>query len=118
MLKHEVMAADEWRDNGPQDFQIANDKTQLSLLSVAYACPYHNPTTTLFTKLTSANHSPTHAVYHLTCTVETGIHPRRAHFSSVPEAIEGAHLLKVGYDADLQLGQDPGEDNKHADELP
>ena len=51
MLKPEVMAADEWHDNGPPDLvmvslciQIAMDKMQLCSLSVAYACPYHNPT--------------------------------------------------------------------------
>ena len=51
MLKHEVMAADEWHDNGPQDFvtcvQISIDKMQLCSLSVAYVCPYHNPTATM-----------------------------------------------------------------------
>jgi hypothetical protein len=54
MLKHEVMAADEWHNNGPQDLvkvflciEIDIDKMQLSLLSVAYACPYHNPTVTV-----------------------------------------------------------------------
>jgi hypothetical protein len=44
-LKHEVMAADEWHDNGPQDLcvtvslciQIAIAKMQLCSLSVAYA---------------------------------------------------------------------------------
>jgi hypothetical protein len=42
MLKHEVMLADEWHDNGPQDLatvslciQIAINKMQLCLLSVA-----------------------------------------------------------------------------------
>ena len=51
MLKHEVMVADEWHDNGPQDFgtvslciQIDIDKMQLCLLSIAYVCAYHNPT--------------------------------------------------------------------------
>jgi hypothetical protein len=51
MLKHEVMAADEWHDNGPQYLvtislciQIAVDKMQSCSLSVAYVCPYHNPT--------------------------------------------------------------------------
>jgi hypothetical protein len=41
MLKHEVMVADEWHDNGPQDLvtvslciKIAIDKMQLSLLSI------------------------------------------------------------------------------------
>ena len=53
MLKHEVMEVDEWHDNGPQGLftvylciEISFDKMQLCLLSVAYACPYHNPTTT------------------------------------------------------------------------
>jgi hypothetical protein len=46
MLKHEVMAADEWHDNGPQDLvtaslciQIAINKMQFCSLSVVYACP-------------------------------------------------------------------------------
>jgi hypothetical protein len=54
MLKHEVLAVDEWHNNGPQDLisvsrciKIPIDKMQLCLLSVAYACPYHNPTATL-----------------------------------------------------------------------
>ena len=53
MLKHEVRPADEWHDNGPQDLvtvslciQIAIGKMHLCSLSVAYACPYHNPTAT------------------------------------------------------------------------
>ena len=54
MLKHEVMAADEWHDNGPQDLvtvslciQIATDKMQLCSLSVAYEFPYQDPTATM-----------------------------------------------------------------------
>ena len=54
MLKHEVMEADERYANGPQDLvmlslciQITIDKMQLCLSSVAYACPYHNPTATM-----------------------------------------------------------------------
>jgi hypothetical protein len=50
MLKHELMAADEWHCNGPQDvftvslyIQIAIGQMQLCSLSVTYACPYHNP---------------------------------------------------------------------------
>ena len=41
-------------NNGPQDpvmvflcIQIAIDKIKLCSLSVAYACPYHNPTATM-----------------------------------------------------------------------
>jgi hypothetical protein len=44
MQKHEVMTEDEWYNNGPQDLvtvslyiQIAIDKMQLCLLSIAYA---------------------------------------------------------------------------------
>jgi hypothetical protein len=34
-------------------------------------------------------------------------------------AIKGEHLpTEVGYDTKLQSGQDPGEENEHADELP
>jgi hypothetical protein len=34
-------------------------------------------------------------------------------------SIEGEHFpTEVGYHTELQSGQDPGEDNKHADELP
>jgi hypothetical protein len=54
MLKHEVMVADEWHDNGLQGLvtvslciQIAIDKMQLCLLSVAYVCLYYNPTATM-----------------------------------------------------------------------
>ena len=37
----------------------------------------------------------------------------------MPVAIKGEHLLsEVSYDAELQSGQDPGEDDGHADELP
>ena len=45
---------DEWHDNGPQDvvtvslcIQAAIDKMHLCLLSIAYACPYHEPTATM-----------------------------------------------------------------------
>ena len=51
MLKHEVTAADERHDNGPQDLimvslciQIAIDQMQLCSLSIVYPWPYHNPT--------------------------------------------------------------------------
>ena len=71
------------------------------------------PWGTLFTMLKSANCSPTCHVCHLPGTVETVIHPWRAHYSSVPVAIEGEHLpTEVIYDAELLSDQDPGEDNK------
>jgi hypothetical protein len=37
----------------------------------------------------------------------------------VPVAIEGEYLsTEVGFDSELQSGQDPGEDDEHPDELP
>ena len=54
MLKNEVMAAEERHDNGPQDLftvslciQIAINKMQLCLFSIAFTCLYHNPTATM-----------------------------------------------------------------------
>ena len=54
ILKHGVMEANEWHDNGPQYLvtvslciQIDIDKMQLCSVSVTYACPYHNPTATM-----------------------------------------------------------------------
>jgi hypothetical protein len=54
MLKHEMMAVDEWHGNGPKDLvtislciQIAINIMQLCLLSIPYACPYHNPTASM-----------------------------------------------------------------------
>jgi hypothetical protein len=36
----------------------------------------------------------------------------------MPVAIEGEHMpSEVGYDNKLPLGQDPGEDDEHTDEL-
>ena len=88
------------------------DKMQLCSLSVAYACPYHNPTATMgHTTLTSANRSPTQC--HTRCL------PSARYFSSVPVDIEGERLTtEVGYNAELKSGEDPVEDDEHADELP
>ncbi len=50
MLQHEVMVVDEWHNNGPQDLVTVSlciknciNKIHLCLLSITYACPYHNP---------------------------------------------------------------------------
>jgi hypothetical protein len=65
ILKHEVMAADEWLDNGPQDLVMVSLYIQIALnkmwssLSVAYACPFQSHYGAVFTMLTSANRSPT-----------------------------------------------------------
>ena len=76
ILKHEVMVVDKWHDNGPQDLdtvslciQIAIDKMLLCLLSVAYACRYHNPTM----GHSVCPHNTIHGVCPLSGTVETGI---------------------------------------------
>ncbi len=54
MLQHEVMFVDEWHNYGPQDLvmlslciQNAINKMHMCLLSITYACPYHNPTATM-----------------------------------------------------------------------
>jgi hypothetical protein len=70
---------------------------------------------------TTRLHDAIHTIWHLLCTVETGIHPWKTHFSSVPVAIEGENLpTEVSHDTELQSGsgQDTGADNEHADELP
>ncbi len=68
---------------------------------------------------TAHPHDAIHAVCHLPCTVKTRIHPWREHLSKVPDAIECEHLpTQVSYDDQLQSGQDPDEDDEHADELP
>ncbi len=54
MLQHELMVVDEWHNNGPQDLntvslciQNAINTMHLCSLSITYACPYPNPTTTM-----------------------------------------------------------------------
>jgi hypothetical protein len=63
MLKHEVLAADERHDNGPQDLVTV----QMGLLSVAYACQYHNPTAIMghvdISKPLFQHMKPTHAAF-------------------------------------------------------
>ena len=47
-------------------------------------------------------------------TAGTSTRDLNAHFST-----RGEHFLtEVGYNAELQSGQDPGEDEEHTDELP
>ena len=85
VLKHEGAAVGEWHNNGPQDLvtvslfiQIAINKMQLCSLSVAYACPYHNPTATMVDCVHNVDISKPLAhtmLYYLPGTVETGIHP-------------------------------------------
>jgi hypothetical protein len=93
---------------------------QNAIVFVVHSLRLSTPQTcaTLFTTLTSANHSPPQNPTRSlpsAGTVETGIHLCRVHFFSVPVAIEGEHLpTEVGYDTELQSYQDPGEE----DELP
>ena len=130
MLKHVVIVADEWHDNGPQDLvtvslsiQIAIDKMQLCLLSVAYASPYHNPTT--------KGHSvhnidirklPVHtAQYTLSTICPVQLIPGFICEEHNAPACQWQYEYmpsEVGYDAELQSGQDPVEDDEHAHELP
>ncbi len=88
MLQHAVMVVDEWHNNGFQDLltvslciQNAINKMHLCSLSVTCACPYHNPTATMghsihniYISKPLTHTTPYTAVYHLPCTVKTGIH--------------------------------------------
>ncbi len=105
MLQHEVGGRGWWHNNGPQDLvtvslciQNAINKMHLCLLSITYACPYHNPTATMghfnpqrWHQQTAHPHDAIHAVCHLPCTVKTGIHPWREHLSKVQDAIDCEH---------------------------
>jgi hypothetical protein len=63
------------------------------------------------------NHNPTMSTVH-NIDVSKQLAPTWR-FPSVPVAIESKHLLtEVSYEAELQSGQDPGNDDERADELP
>jgi hypothetical protein len=79
MLEHEVKAVDEWHDNGPQDLvtvslciKIANGKMQMCSLSMAYACPYHNPTATMGHSDHNQQSARPHDAMHVVCGCEAG----------------------------------------------
>uniref|UniRef100_A0A8C5DLS6 S1 motif domain-containing protein n=1 Tax=Gouania willdenowi TaxID=441366 RepID=A0A8C5DLS6_GOUWI len=76
MLQHEVMVADECHNNGPQDLvtvslciQNAINKMHLWLLSITYACSYHNPTATMSHSIHNVDLSKllTHTTPHTVC---------------------------------------------------
>jgi hypothetical protein len=100
MVKHDLMVADEWHDNGPQDLvtvslviQIAIDKMQLCLLSVAYACPYHNLTATM-------GHSVHKPLAHTTPYTRSAVVRSVGHTAKVSEmALESAY----GREINIQL---------------
>jgi hypothetical protein len=82
-------------------------------LSIAYACPYHHNNATMGLSVHNVNIRKPLAHTTVVSLVQL------KHFSSVSVAIKGEDLpTEVGYDAELQSGQDPGEDNEHTDELP
>jgi hypothetical protein len=127
MLKHEVMAVDEWHDNGPQGLitvslciQMSIDRMQMYSLSIAHACPYHSLNPTVGHSVHNVDISkPTR---HLSAICPLQLKPglvREVHTSPAcqwPSKVN--HFpTEVGYDTELQSGQDPSEDNKHADEL-
>jgi hypothetical protein len=117
MLKHEVMATDEWHDNRPQDLftislciPISINKIKLCLLSVAYVYPYHNPTATMGQSVHNVDISKPLA--HTTPCTLSAICPVQFILGFIHEVYASPvcqHLpTEVGYDAELQSGQDPG----------
>ncbi len=121
MLQHEVMVVDEWHNNGPQDLvtvslciQKAINKMHLCLWSITYTCPYHNPTATMGHLIHNVGISKllTHTAPYMLSAIclysETEIYPWREYLSKEPDAIQCEHLpTQVGYDDELQSGQDP-----------
>ncbi len=133
MLQHEMMIVDEWHNNGPQDLvtvslciQNAINKMHLCLLSITYACPYHNPTATMGHSIHNVDiiKPLTHMMpYTLSAICPVQWKPgfiREENTSpkcQMPSNVE--HLpTQVSYDDELQSGRDPDEDDEHADELP
>jgi hypothetical protein len=89
MLKHEVMAVDEWPDNGPQDLITVSLCIQFAIDNMQWG--------TLFVTLTSASHSPTRCN---TCCLPSAQYSWficEGHTNPASVAIEGEHLpTKVG----------------------
>jgi hypothetical protein len=94
-------------------------------LSIAYACPYHNLTLTMGHSVHNVDISKplAHTMpYKLSaiCPVQLKLgFIHEEHTSPAcqwPSKVSICRLKSV-YDAELQSGQDPGEDDKHADDL-
>ncbi len=128
MLQHEVMVVHEWQNNGPLDLvtvslciQNGINKMHLCSWSITYACPYHNPTTTMGHSIHNVDISKplTHKMpYTLSAICPIQWKPGFIREENT-DAIECKHLpTQVGYDDELQLGRDPDEDDEHVDERP
>ena len=108
--------------------QIAIDKMQLSSLSVAYTCPYHNPTATMGHSVHNVDISKLLAhmtPYMLSRICQVQLKPgfiREEHTSPAcqwPSKVSICPLMLVTTpNCKLQSGQDPGKVDEHADELP
>ncbi len=133
MLQHEVMVVDEWHNNGPQDLvtvslciQNAINKMHLCSLSITYACPYHNPTTTIGHSIHNVDISkpltPT-TPYTLSAICPVQCNPGFIREKSTsPKCQTPSNVsicpLKSVTTGELQSGRDPDEDHEHADEFP
>ena len=84
--------------------QIAIDKMQLCWLSVAYACPYHNPSATMeHSVLPSAQYS-----WNWDSSVK----------STLLQRATGHQRWAFAHWQRTAVSSNPGEDGEHADELP
>ncbi len=111
MLQHEVMVVDEWHNNGPQDL-VMNTSPVFVVHNIRLPIPlphrHHGPLDP------QRWHQQTSHPYMLSaiCPVKwkPGFILEENTSLKVPDAIECEHLpTQVGYDDELQSGQDPDE---------
>ena len=79
---------------------------------LAYACPYHNHTATIGHSVHNVDISK--SIAHTTPKMMSAICPIQLKLGFIREYLH----TEDGYEAELRSGQNPGEDDEQADELP